>query len=491
MKRPPADWQPAFAAFESGRLDVADQFCRQWLAGSEPPGEAFFLLGLIANKQGDHPASVAWLEQAAQRLEPSMRLWSALGGACHAAGDWARAEDYFTRCVGLDPQCREACLRLADLHHELRQPERAVPLYQRAAELNPEEVYAWRKLADTLRELGAVEGSLAAYARALALCPEDPVLHANRGRLLLAAGRLAEGFREFEYRWQPLGLRRYSQPVWRGEPLPGKTLLVFAEQGLGDTLQFVRFLPAARERVGRLVLECQPPLRSLLEQSHCGADIVIAGEDRETGDGSGAATLGRRGVTPIAFDAYVPLLHLPSIFQVTLATIPPVPRLQSTAAVTLPETPPGQRRVGLVWAGNPALRDDAIRSIPLAQLEELFRVPGVTWFNLQRHLPARDEAAFRASPLIQIMASVQDFATTAAMINQLDLVISVDTAVAHLAGALGKPVWTLLPSSPDWRWLRDRTDTPWYPTMRLFRQPRVGGWSPVVAAAVKDLINHR
>jgi len=167
-----------------------------------------------------------------------------------------------------------------------------------------------------------------------------------------------------------------------------------------------------------------------------------------------------------------------------------VPYLSSTTTVPLPVTPPGNLKVGLAWAGNPDFLDDAIRSIPLEQFAKMLGIGGVSFFSLQREIPARDEQFFRASPLINVMASAKDFADTAAIVAQLDLVISADTAVAHLAGALGKPVWTLLPRPADWRWLLHRTDTPWYPLMRLFRQAKTGDWLPVlieVAAALERL----
>jgi Flp pilus assembly protein TadD len=466
----PDELQGAFAAFESGRWDEAEQLCRRLLDAPQPPGEVFFLLGLLANHSGRHAESLRWLVRAAQTMPPSVRLWSALGGACRAVGDLPRAGEYFNRCLRLDPHCLAAILQLGDVCYDLHKMELAAPLFRRASEQDPQSLPAWAKLANSLRNLGKLDAALAAYARALALAPNDPVLHANRGRTLLAAGHLAEGFREFQFRWEPLGLRHYPQPVWDGAPLPGKTLFVFAEQGLGDTLQFIRFLRLARERVGRLVFECQPPLQSLLRASAVADHLLATGE------------------SPPPFDAYVPLLHLPAIFQTTLATIPAtVPYLTAPARVGPPAAPAGNLRVGLAWAGNPALRDDVIRSIPLDQLAAVLAVPGVSFSSLQWKIPARDEACFRASPLVNLMETVNNFAHTAALVEHLDLVISADTAMAHLAGALGRPVWTLLPASPDWRSLLDRTDTPWYPTMRLFRQPCLGDWAPVAAAVAAEL----
>jgi len=473
MKPFPEALQQAFDAFEAGRIQEAEQRCRE-LETDQPPGELCFLLGLIANKSGRHRESVEWLEAAAGKLPPSLRVLSALGGACHAAGNLRRAAECYALCLQMDPRCGKTYHQLANVSYELREFALAAPLYRRALELDPENFALWNNLANTLRNLCELDDALAAYVRALAGRPDDPVIHANRGRTLLAAGRLDEGFREFEFRWQPLGLRTYPQPVWKGESLPGKTLFVFAEQGLGDTIQFARYLRLARERVGRVVLECQPPLKSLLEHSRCADLIVAPGDD-----------------TP-AFDVYAPLLHLPSIFRTTVETVPAnVPYLRPPVAQKLAEVPADQLKVGLAWAGNPAFLDDVIRSMPLADLEGVFRIPGITFFNLQFKMPARDEAVFRSSPLVNSMEFVKDFGDTAAIISQLDLVISVDTAVAHLAGALGKPVWNLLGMPPDWRWMLHRRDTPWYPTMRLFRQAKAGEWRPVVAEVVKELLEFK
>jgi hypothetical protein len=470
MKRFPPRLQAAFDAFESGHTAAADALCRQIMTVPAPPPEVFFLLGLIANKTGRHPEAVEWLERAEGSMAPSVRLWSALGGAQRAAGHLDRAADYFGRCHALNPRSLAACLALGDVYYELRQMERAAPLYRQATELDPQNVEVWKRLANAYRNLCELDAALAAYDRALAICPDDPVAHANRGRTLLAAGRLPEGFREFEFRWEPMHLRRYQLPVWRGEPLPGKALFVVAEQGFGDTLHFVRFLPRARQLAGTVILECQPSLGSLLAHSRC-ADVIIAA-----------------GETPPPFDCYLPLLHLPSVFETNLETIPAaVPYLSTGATVTLPALPACQLKVGLAWAGNPAQPDDVLRSLPLAQMAGILAVPGASFFNLQWQIPARDQTFFHTAGLINRMDEVKDFAGTAALIEQLDLVICVDSAVAHLAGALGKPVWTVLSSPPDWRWLLRRPDSPWYPTMRLFRQQQPGAWEPVMAEVAAEL----
>jgi hypothetical protein len=256
--------------------------------------------------------------------------------------------------------------------------------------------------------------------------------------------------------------------------MPEGALLVFAEQGLGDTIQFVRYLSLVRERVGRIILESQGPLRALMEHSGLAHQVIGPGEP------------------PPAHDAYVPLMHLPAIFGTTLATIPAaIPYLKTTAQLLLPAGPAQQLKVGITWAGNRVFRNDALRSMRLQQLSLLLAMPGVRFFSLQKEVADHDQADFRASPLVPIMEQVKDFADTAAVMEQLDLIISVDTAVAHLAGALGRPVWVLLPDPPDWRWLTDRDDSPWYPTLRLFRQKEREGWDPLIPRVAAALAQFR
>lgn len=463
----------AVAAFRDGRNDEAEALCHSLVSGDIPDGEACFLLGLITNKAGRHEESLRWLRKAEPLVPPSVRLFSALGGAFRAVGDLDQAGACFTRCIQLDPGCAEAFYQLGNLCHKLRDLEKAAWLYRKATNLAPENHGFWNNLANTLRDLGRIDESLSAYDRALALRPDCSVTRANRGITLLTAGRLEEGFQEYHHRWHTLKLRPYPQPLWRGEPIPGKTLFVFAEQGLGDTLQFVRYLRLARERVGRIILECQPPLKTLLEQSRC-ADLVVS-----TGD-----------CVP-EFDCHLPLLDLPGVFRTTLDTIPAaIPYLTVEKREGLPTPASGKPKIGLAWAGNPEFQDDAVRSIPLENLDAIFRTPGASYFSLQLKIPARDEACFRASGILNPMEQVRDFADTAALVSGLDLVISVDTAVAHLAGALGRPVWMFIHRSPDWRWLLGRSDTPWYPTMRLFRQPSDGKWPAAIAQAAVALRDH-
>jgi hypothetical protein len=252
--------------------------------------------------------------------------------------------------------------------------------------------------------------------------------------------------------------------------MPGKTLFVQAEQGLGDSIQFVRFVKLARARVGRVILECQKPLKRLFEQCGC-ADMVTA-----------------VGEQPPPFDAHVALASLPGIFHATPETIIGKPYLSVRPREVFFKNPGSQIKVGLVWAGNAGYGRDAERSIQFEQLLPILKIKNVAFFSFQTPLPARDEAGLKNHPEIANLENrLNDFLDTAALVAGMDLMISVDTAVAHLAGALGKPVWLLLPFASDWRWLLERSDTVWYQTMRLFRQRNKGDWHSTIWLVKNEL----
>jgi hypothetical protein len=295
---------------------------------------------------------------------------------------------------------------------------------------------------------------------------------------------MREGWAEHEFRWRgilpPHGIDR---PQWRGEPAAGRRILLHPEQGLGDTLQFVRYAPLLAARGLSVVLEVQRPLLRLMQGMPGVEAVIAAGEKRPE------------------VDLHCPLMSLPFACATDLESIPaatpylsPPANLEKTWRARVPEQPgsaPGLL-VGLVWAGNPRPEDvrthytDKRRSTGLAALAPLAEVAGMRWFSLQKD-GATDPAAARAFDFTDLMPQVADFADTAALVSQLDLVIAVDTSVAHLAGALGKPVWVLSRFDGCWRWLHGRDDTPWYPSMRLYRQEQPGDWAPVVARVAVDL----
>ncbi|MBF0625947.1 MAG: tetratricopeptide repeat protein [Magnetococcales bacterium] len=466
-------------------------------------------LGLLETATGAHAAAIDHFRAALAALPPGTppttraQLINNLGWACWQQGDTAAAADTFVaalyqdptlagahnnlglvrnaqgraaealaafdRAVALDPRQVQAHENRASLLHRLGHLEAALEACQTALCLDPGAVDTLVNLGVILQGLDRVEAAETAFRQALRRNPGHPGAHLNLGYTLLLQGRFREGWREHEWRWRdpqarPF-LRTFSQPVWDGSPLNGATLLVHAEQGFGDTLQFVRLLPLAAARgAGRLVLECQPSLQALLAGL---ADQVVA-----------------RGAPLPPCDRQIPLLGLPLVLGIDDATIP-------SPAGYLPRPPPDRSRpspaIGLVWQGGAESPTRQARSIPFALLEPLLRaLPQATWVSLQTGPAATDPEAHPWAAALE-RPPLPDFAATARVMAGLDLIVTIDTAAAHLAGALGCPVWTLLPRPADWRWLRQGETSPWYDRMGLFRQMVSGQWPDVVTRVVSAL----
>jgi tetratricopeptide (TPR) repeat protein len=345
-----------------------------------------------------------------------------------------------------------------------------------ALALAPDSVAALINRASVLQELRRFDEALSSYDRAAATAPDHAEAQINRALLLLLSGDFAKGWPAYEWRRKlPSWVERgFAQPEWTGEDMAGRRLLLHAEQGFGDTIQFARYAELAAARGIEVVLEVQPALAPLL-RALFGFQVIAAGRD------------------PLPpFDRHCPLLSLPRLFATTLATIPSgTPYIVAPAdriAAWAPRLPGEGLRVGLAWSGHPDNVRDHERSIPFARLAPLVSIPGARFVSLQKDIRASDADEFdRCGHVADLGRDLRDFADTAAIIAQLDLVITVDTAVAHLAGAMGKPVWVLLPRVPDFRWLRDRASSPWYPSARLFRKGQTDTWNDVIAQVGREL----
>jgi tetratricopeptide (TPR) repeat protein len=384
----------------------------------------------------------------------------------------------FNQAIALRPENADALNNRGNTLDALDRPQEGLADIERALALRPDFAMAWNNRGVVLRNLNRLEDALRSTDRALALQPEYPDAHWNRSLVLLMQGDLRQGWPEYEWRLRVPALgymsRPFVQPRWRGaEDLSGKTILVYAEQGLGDTLQFCRYASLLAERGARVVLEVQRPLRTLLA-GLAGVEVLLCPGDE-----------------PPAFDFHSPLLSLPLAFATDIDSIPAPRRYLAADPARLPgwksqldaqSRGATTRRIGLVWAGNPALTQDRHRSVPLQSLLSL-AASGLQFCSLQKELRPGDRELLDAHPeILHFGDQLHDFADTAALIENLDLVISVDTALAHLAGALGKPVWILQRFSPDFRWLLGREDSVWYPSARLFRQAQRGGWDRVILA---------
>lgn len=453
-----------FQLYHGGNLNRAEQVCRQILQQHPDQREAMHALGVILCRSGQLEAAVAQFERVLQLQPDYVEAWSNLGSALQEQGKLEESLPCYQRAIALKPDYADAHQNLAVALKDLDRLEEAVTHCQQAIALKPDSPDIYYNLGFMLRRLGRLQEAIAQYRKAIALKPDFVDAHKNLGHALLLAGDFPNGFAEYEWRWRQKHWvqRPFSQPLWDGSDLHGKTILLHAEQGFGDTMQFIRYAALVRDQGGRVMVECQPELVSLLATA-TGIDRLIA-----------------QGEPLPEFDVHAPLLSLPYLLRTTLDTVPAaIPYLTATA--TPPPAlnrPSSDFKVGIVWAGNPSHQNNRYRSCGLEPFRSLLELPNIRFYSLQKG-EAASEFQGQDWPIHDLSTDLQNFADTAAAIAQLDLVITVDTAVAHLAGALGKPVWVLLAFAPDWRWMLDRTDSPWYPSMRLFRQPQAGDWQSV------------
>jgi tetratricopeptide (TPR) repeat protein len=442
----------------------------------------FIHLGDLAMARGAPRVAVAHYGSAA-RLDPQAAMpESRRATALQASGELQEAVAHYRRAIALSPRDKMAHYNLGTALESLGERDLAADQFRAALALDPGFAIAHLNLGAYYQRLRDFAPAQAHYDSALAIDPDSAMAHFNRGLIWLTEGQWEDGWREYEWRAKVpnFPIRSFPYERWQGAPLAG-TLLVHSEQGLGDTLQFIRYVPLVRPRCARVLTLVQPGLAQVLEQSGFG-DVF---EDERD--------------LPHAV-AHVPLLSLPGIVGTTVENVPAPkaylsadPRLVEVWRQRLGQSP--ALRVGLCWQGSAKLVGDARRSIPLAAFAPLARVPGIQLVSLQRHEGVEQLDALAGQFSIVDLRPDYDteagaFTNAAAVMRCLDLVISVDTAIAHLAGALGVPVWVALPARSDWRWLLSRDDSPWYPTMRLFRQAVPDEWTDVVehmAAALAAL----
>lgn len=443
----------------------------------------YLQLGRLLESLGNGAAAEQVLRDALQLEERSADLHTTLGRLLHARGEHEAAREQCEIALQLNPNTVLAWLELGNIHREQNRFEAALHCYQQMIALAPHERENYLLLLALLHAAwGRHDEALECYRQVLELNPDSISGHWNRALLLLQLGRFSEGWDEYEWRWQREMLKRehwqgFSQPLWAGEPLAGKTVLIYAEQGLGDTIQFGRYLPLLLAQGAQVIFHCQPELLKLFQHMK-GLEVIPKSYE-----------LARQQ----NFDYYLPLMSLPRIMGTTLEAIPAtIPYLQSDSEKVKQwrsRITQGGLKVGLVWAGSTTNPFNAIRSASLPLFESVATIPGVQLYSLQKGTDAKELEQFEQRwGLIDLAPELHDFDDTAAAIENLDLIISVDTAVAHLAGALGKPVWTLIYFPSEWRWLLGRDDSPWYPAMRLFRQSAAdGGWLPVIERVARAL----
>ncbi|MCA3415792.1 MAG: tetratricopeptide repeat protein [Roseomonas sp.] len=465
---------------------LMDQFkLEDALAGIEKalslrPGSPAFLVNkalVLCTLQ--RPAEAMEAADAALRGKPDDT--SALIARTEALLALGRPEDGLStidRALTISPTLAQAHVWRANALILLGQPEKALLSAETARTLAPMDPAAHRGYGFALGNLHRLEEAIVSYDYALKLQPDDREASWNRALALLALGRFEDGWLAYEnrnLRHKTLAARKYPKPLWWGnQQLKDQRLYIYWEQGLGDTIHFARYVLLAAAAGAKVAFSVQDPLRRLFKGFEPAVTVIGQNE------------------APTEFELHAPLLTLPLAFGTRLETIPAFENGYLTAppedVARWHQRLPAGRRIGLVWSGSQMHANDANRSLALAKISPLFQ-PGDVWVSLQKEVRDRDRAALEASGILDVSAELGDFADTAALIASLDLVISVDTSVAHLAGALGKPTWVMLPFAPDFRWLLDREDSPWYPSMRLFRQGRAGDWDGVVARIGEALSN--
>ncbi|APV49608.1 hypothetical protein BWI17_07905 [Betaproteobacteria bacterium GR16-43] len=422
-----------------------------------------------AGRHDDAQAMAHAILQAIPRHFYALHLLATIAALRGQAED---AIDFSSRALAIDPGHAEALVNRGAALRMANRFEEALADYDRALRLAPRFVAAHSNRGVALAALNRYPEAVESYTRALELDPGHLRSRFNRGLAYLVQGDFEHAWADHEARWggsDTLGAaRNFGVPQWTGrEELQGKTVLLHAEQGLGDTIQFVRYLPLVLARGARVVLEVHAALVPLFQQFE-GVHALVA-----------------RGDALPGIDLHCPLMSLPLAFGTRVETIPAaIPYLRAPEdSVSAWRERLGERkayRVGLAWSGSTTLRNDRNRTLPFSQLASIL-VPGIEFVSVQKEVREPDRAALGAAANVRHFGeALADFRDTAALVSQLDLVISVDTAVAHLAGAMGKPVWVLLPHAPDWRWMLEREDSPWYPSARLIRQPRTEDWASVM-----------
>ena len=451
---------------------------QQALALQPDAADVYASLARLKSKQGAHKEAMESCRRALELDPIRHEIHTQLGNALIELGDYGAAVEALRCALALKPDSAPAVIGLGYFFERKGDLASAIDSYRNALKLDPQLGNAHLHLGTAHLLQGELEKATLCFEQLLKLEPDSAEARAFLGLIHLKQGNFRQGFPEYESRWStPYGLRfrrTLSQPLWKGEPLDGSRILLHAEQGMGDTLQSIRYVPLVAARGAKVILEVQPRLHRLLTPTEGAAEVI----SRDT---------------PLPeFDWQCPLLSLPLALGTELNTIPgKAPYLHPDPAlvqVWRQRLEGNSLRIGLAWAGNPLHPHEHWRSIPLELLAPLTHIKGTTFYSLQMGAPASQvKQPGSQAQIVDLQDEQKDFADTAAIVANLYLVISIDTSVAHLAGAMGKPVWILLSKSSDWRWLLDREDSPWYPTARLFRQSTLGKWDDLISQIEREV----
>ncbi len=469
----------AYCYKELKQLELAVNDLETALTLDPQHADALMTLGVISQEMERHEAAVGFYTQAIAQNPSKAEAYSNLGAVLFELNRFEDALETLQAALDIAPQSVNAWSNLGATQMKLHQFEAALDAFDQVLRLDPKNVNAYCSQGLILHDLRRLQEAMICYEKALAIEPQSTLAHWNRSVCLLLQGDFEQGWPAYEARWQhkklQLTLRDYPQPRWTGaQALKGKRILIYAEQGFGDTLQFVRFLPSLIEQGAHVSFEVHRPLVSLLARCLPGIHVFEMGQRSHP------------------FDLHAPLLSLPGILQCTTSNIPAPSGYLRADSEKINEWQQrigrAQRpRIGLVWRGNPAHQNDRNRSMSLETLLEVLPREA-DYFCLQNQIQSQDLQTIEKTIRVKSYAQdLKDFEDTAALCQLMDLVISVDTSVAHLSAALGKKTWTLIPYSPDWRWMLSGKDSPWYQTMNLYRQSVPGSWAQTLASLAQDL----
>ncbi|MBI2628985.1 tetratricopeptide repeat protein [Candidatus Pacearchaeota archaeon] len=448
----------AAEAHKSGRLDEAENIYREILIKNPDNPDALHLLGVIDFQQGKHDEAIDFIKKAIN-LKPNVAL-------------------YYNN--------------LGMIYDIINNEEESVKNFQIALKLNPNypnAYLAYYNLGVYFNEIENFEMALEHYNRSIELNKNFYEAYWNRSLICLLLGDFEKGWKDYEYRFKknnPSDARNFNKPQWDGSELKGKKILILSEQGFGDDIQFIRYLPFVKEKGGDIIFECKKELRRLIESSELGKlidEFIEKNEDKAK-------------IPEVEFDFYIHLMSLPRIFNASLNNVPnKIPYLETNidlnykirGKINLSDKNSGNFKIGIVWSGNPKQDNDKNRSATFEDFKILKEIEEVRLFSLQKGRASEQLNKVNDLGIINLSEDISDFADTAGVIEELDLIISVDTSVAHLAGAMGKPVWLLLSHKSDWRWLLNRDYSPWYPSMKIFRQEKLGDWNYLIQEVREEL----
>lgn len=427
----------------NGKLREAEAIYREILRQVPDNADALHLLGLVEHQSGRHEDAAELILRAIKKDPNQSAFYGNLGMVYDSLGNEEESSKYFLKALEFDKKYSMAYL-------------------------------AHYNLGVFFKERGQIEEALKHFTESIKLKEDFAEAHWNRALILLLLGNFKEGWKDYEYRFKkkdPTDSRIFHKPEWTGNSLDGKKILILSEQGYGDNTNFARYLPMIREKGGKIILECKKELKELFENSFDIDKIVIKGEAINED-----------------YDCYIHMMSLPQVFETDMNSIPDkIPYLKANPILVeefREKIREGELKIGICWAGNPEQENNKNRSTTSEYFKDLKKINGVKLYSLQK---GEAEKELDDSEIINLADELDDFSKTAAAIENLDLIISVDTSVAHLAGAMGKPVWTLLSFIPDWRWLLGRKDCLWYPSMKLFRQKKSGDWDSVFEEVEKEL----